>query len=280
MGIRYLALTILFATTAAASQTIDPQTTPPAVPAATSQASHPLVPDSLLDQADGVEKATSFESRVTFEYRYHEFEDGSSGDSIYLHWLQSFGPSKRLAAEIEFPVIYESGPDAAGIGDITLKFRGMLGKGEKFEQVAGLAITVPSGSQGLIDEGHILDGQTVLGVEWGCTAKLTEHTEVSFDLRYHKGVHNRGPGPKRNYVEPELIVTQALAKHVAGYLEWNQYYEFSKSLYVPLLKPGFEIAMDREKKWSISPFIVFPLNRNARIEETKLGVGVVLNFTF
>jgi hypothetical protein len=238
-------------------------------------------PESILvDLADREDKIQYIASYATFEYGHDRFGDHSQGDSMLFHWLQSFGPSKRLAAGIEFPVIYESLPGAAGIGDVMLEFRGMLSKGEKFEHAAVFQITVPSGTRQLIDDGHILDGQTILTLGWGCSAHLAEHTEVSLELHYNKAVHSRTSDPKRNYLEPQLIVSQGIMERLAGYLEWNQYYEYSKRLYVPLLKPGLTISLGREHKWSISPYVDFPLNRNARIEETKLGAGAVLSYTF
>jgi len=234
----------------------------------------------LLAQADEEEKLVYIESFVTSEYRHDKFDDGSTGDSTLIHWLQAFGPSKRLAAGIELPIIHESGPAAAGLGDVTLEFRGILGKDEKFEHAAAILVTLPSGSQTLIDEGHILDGQTIFSAGWGCSWALTERTVLSLDTHYHKAVHTRGSAPKRNYVEPVVIVTQAFAKHIAGYLEWDQYFEFSLNQYVQLLKPGVEIAIDRKEKWSISPYAQFPLNRISRIEETKSAAGLVVSYTF
>jgi len=150
----------------------------------------------------------------------------------------------------------------------------MLWKGERLEHAEGIEITVPLGSQVLINEGHILDGQTVLSVAWGSTTQATGHTVFDANLHYYKAVHSRSTASKRNYIEPELIVTHAFTKRVAGYLECIQYYEFSQSHYVATLKPGVGFAIDSEVKWSISPYVVSPLNHISRMEETDLHVLV------
>jgi hypothetical protein len=67
---------------------------------------------------------------------------------------------------------------------------------------------------------------------------------------------------------------------VATYLENNQYCDFSKRVYVATLKPGITIAIDREAKWSVSPYVIFPLNGVSRMQETGLDVGAVLTHTF
>jgi hypothetical protein len=280
MRIASVLLKILVAALFASAQVKDPKPPVTPNPVTAPQKSTGALDDALLEQADGDEKLVYIRSYVTFEYRRDRFDDGSTGDSEYLVWLQSFGPSKRLAAGIELPVIYESGPAATGLGDIRLGFKGMLSKGERFEYAAGIEITLPSGSQKLIDEGHIIDGQTVLGVAWGSTMQLARHTVLDANLHYDQAVHNRTSAPKRNYIEPEFIVTQGLTRQVAAYLENIQYYEFSKSIYVATLKPGMTIAIDREAKWSISPYVIFPLNRVSRMQETRLGVGAVLTHTF
>jgi hypothetical protein len=48
------------------------------------------------------------------------------------------------------------------------------------------------------------------------------------------------------------------------------------TLYVPLLKAGVAVTIDREEKWSISPHTVIPLNHAVRIQETKMPVGLTL----
>ena len=71
----------------------------------------------------------------------------------------------------------------------------MLSKGEKFEHAAGIELLLPSNSSDLINEGHIVDGQTEIGVVWGSAAQLTEHTALDVELRYTKGVQNKLSSP-------------------------------------------------------------------------------------
>ena len=259
---------------------VDPQSTPvPGLPRNPQQLSEAL-DDPRPAGADLEANETWIKSGVTFDYRYYNFNDDSTGNAIWIEWLQSFGHSNRLAALIEFPIVQESGPGVTGPGDVRLEFRGMLGNGKRFRHAAGIKITLPSGSSDLIHEGHIVDGQMVAGVTWGCTAQLTRKTTLDATLGYHRAMHSRGYVPKRNYVEPGLIITQALAKRVAGYADWGQNYEFTGRQYAPTLKATIELVLDAKEKWSIGPYMLFPLNRTARLEETKLAAGVVLGFRF
>jgi hypothetical protein len=99
--------------------------------------------EEVLDQADEEDKETYIESYVSLRYRHDQFLEGLNGDELRIYWQQSFGPSGRQAAGIELPFIdvRGGGSNAAGIGDIHLNFRGMISKGERFEQAAGIDLT-------------------------------------------------------------------------------------------------------------------------------------------
>src|SRR5271157_3189174 len=104
-----------------------------------------------------------------------------------LSRLTGFSPSGRMAAGIELPFVHFNGgngePSGDGLGDIKLEFRGMLGKGEKFEYAAGIEITVPSASNDLVGE-----NETVIRLVWGFSAQVTPHTLLSGELGYNKAV--------------------------------------------------------------------------------------------
>jgi hypothetical protein len=109
--------------------------------------------DALEDEVliEAVEDhITSMDSHIDLKYNHDEFDDGTNVDRVPVHWQQALGSSKRFAAGIEVPFWHYDGenvePSANGIGDITLEFHGMLTKGEKFEQAAGLELTRPSSS--------------------------------------------------------------------------------------------------------------------------------------
>ena len=219
------------------------------------------------------------ESHVAFKYRHDDFDGGVSGDSYKFHWLQSFGPSHRMAAGIELPFAHVSagGPDepsATGLGDIVLDFREMLWKGEKFEH-AGVELTLPSASADAIGE-----GQTVLRLAWGCSGQLTAHALLSAELGYNKAVHNQRATPGINSIEPELILSQAFAKRFAGYIDWDNYYDFGISEYVQTMQIGLEIALDHREKWTFAPYVLFPLNHASRIIETRNAVGLDVTYAF
>jgi len=172
----------------------------------------------VLEQADEERSITYMGSRVTFKYDHDEYDGGSSGDRGRVGWLQSFGPSGRMAAGIELPVMHFNGgngePSGNGLGDIKLELRGMLGKGERFEHAAGFEITVPSASNDLVGE-----SETVIRLVWGFSTQVTPHTLLSGELGYNKAVQTSHGLPGANDIEPELILAQAFAKRIGGYLD-------------------------------------------------------------
>ena len=242
-------------------------------------ASHDDALDNILLEEADEEHITYMDSHITLEYNHDALEGGSSLDQIQVHWLQALGASKRLAAGIEVPFLHLHGanaqPSANGIGDVTLEFRGMLTKGEKFEQAAGLELRLPSASNELLGE-----SQTVFKPEWGFSAQITSRTLLSGEVGYNRGVHSGPPQTEINNIEPELILSQAFAKRFGAFLEWNSYYQFNVSKFVQTLKVGLEVELDRKQKWSIAPYAVFPLNHISREEEFKNSVGFDLIYNF
>ena len=154
-------------------------------------------------------------------------------------------------------------------------FRGMLGKGEKFENAAGIEITLPSASNEELGE-----EQTVLRFVWGFSGQLSSHTLLSGEVGYNKAVENQHETPGINSIEPELILSQVFAKRFGGYLDWDNYYEFDIDRYVTTLQVGLEFALDHHEKWSFSPYVLFPLNHSSRIIETKNAVGFGLIYVY
>ena len=233
----------------------------------------------MLEEADEEQSLTYMRSHVTFKYNHDEYDQGSSSDRFRIDWLQSFGAASRMAAGIELPLVRFNGgnnePSGNGLGDIKLQFKGMLGKGEKFEHAAGIEITTPSASNDKVGE-----GETVLRVAWGFTQEITRHTLLSGELGYNKAVHARHGLPGTNDIEPELILAQAFAKRISGFLDWDTYYDFNASEYAQALKAGLNIELGHRDKWNLSPSIQFPLNHFTRVTEIKSSVGVELSFNF
>ena len=256
--------------------------------ASTSSSKHvvaPIAPDpndalenTVLDDADAAH-ITYMDPHLALKYNHDRFEGGSTLDRTRVHWLQAFGPSKRLAAGIEVPFLYFNGgemePNANGIGDLTVEFRGMLGKGEKFEHVAGIEFTMPSASNDLLGA-----GQTVMRLAWGFSAQITSHTLLSGELGYNRAIHTQRSEPGVNYIEPELILTQALGKRVGVFLDWDTYEDFNRTQYILTLKAGLEIELDHKQKWSLTPYAQFPLTRSSQAAEFKNSLGVDLIYNF
>jgi hypothetical protein len=83
-----------------------------------------------------------------------------------------------------------------------------------------------------------------------------------------------------NDVEPKLILAQAFAKRLGGYLALDSYYDFNASEYAQTLKLGLDVELDLKEKWSSSPYFEFPLNHFTRITVLKNTVGVELSYHF
>jgi hypothetical protein len=111
-------------------------------PADNSSSSQPAVeglsnPDDALEvpvlEQQEEEHVTYVESHIALKYNHDEFEVSSNLNRVAVEWLQAFGPSERLAAGIEIPFLQVIGervePNASGLGDIEVQFRGMLTKG-------------------------------------------------------------------------------------------------------------------------------------------------------
>ena len=233
--------------------------------------------EELLNQADEEDKDTDIESYVSLRYRHDQFQEGLNGDELRIHWQHSFGPSGRLAAGIELPFIDVRGDSAsaAGSGDIHLDFRGMISKGERFEQTVGIEVIAPSASHELLD-----DGQTVLSPLWGFSAKIAERTTLDGEARYRKAVSSRFDTKKLNNLGGEIILTQAFTRRFGGFLDSENYYEFSVDGYMSTLKIGVEVLLDRQKKWGLSPYVLLPFTQTARHQETDGAASLDLTFKY
>lgn len=234
--------------------------------------------NQVLDEVDGEQNITYMESHVGFEYRYDSLDGGVAKNSLKLKWQQAIGETKRVAVRMELPFDHVSEPEnmsTGGFGDMKLELRGMLQKKEKFEHAAGVEVTLPSANNYTLGE-----GQTVLRFIWGFSGQLTPKTVLSGEFAYNKAIVNHGPGEGENNIEPELILSQALAKRLGAYLDWDNYYEFSVDKYINTMKIGLEIALDKKEKWGFAPYVVLPLSHASSVFDTKVGAGFELTYAF
>jgi hypothetical protein len=114
----------------------------------------------------------------------------------------------------------------------------------------------------------------------GFSAVITSHTLLSGEVGYDKAVATARPEPGVNFLEPELILTQALGKRVAVFVDWDSYEDFQAREYIQTLRAGLEIGLDRKQKWSLAAFAQFPLTTSPRAAEFKNSVGVDLIYNF
>jgi len=219
------------------------------------------------------------DSHLALKYNYDSFEGGSSLDRIRVHWLEAFGPSHHFAAGVEVPFLYFNGegtePNASGIGDLSVEFRARLTKSEKFDQAAGVELTMPSASNNLLGT-----GDTVIKASWGFSTQIAPHTLLSGEVSYNKAIQNQRSQPGVNYLEPELILAQGFGKRVGVFLDWDGYYDFNRADYIQTLKAGLELELDHREKWSLAPYAQFPLTGSSRAAEFNSSVGLDLIYNF
>jgi hypothetical protein len=58
------------------------------------------------------------------------------------------------------------------------------------------------------------------------------------------------------------------------------YYEFHDNEYVQTLKTEIQVELDRQQKWGIAPYAVFPLGQVSRAAEYNHSVGCDLIYSF
>lgn len=206
----------------------------------------------ILEEADGDQVVTHLDTHFDFEYRHDQLDGGSNTNAYKFTFQESIGPTQRFAVAIELPFVNFNGgdpeePEVTGFGDMKLRARGMIWKGEKFEHAAELELTLPSASNDALGE-----GQSVLRMVWGFSGQLTEHTLLSGEIGYNKALVNHRSGPGINSIEPELILSQQLAKRIGAYLDWDNYYEFSIDEYIQTMKVGLEFALDKKENSSLA----------------------------
>jgi hypothetical protein len=93
-------------------------------------------------------------------------------------------------------------------------------------------------------------------------------------------VQTRRKALKFNNLESTIVLSQEVAKRVGAFVESDGYYEFSYKGYAQTLKVGAEVLLDRKEKWSLAPYVLFPVTDLARALETNFAVGVDWSYTF
>lgn len=78
---------------------------------------------------------------------------------------------------------------------MNVDFRAMLQQGEKFEQPAGIGLTMPSASASVLGT-----GQTVMRLAWGFSTPIT-----SGEVGYEKAAATQRSELGVNVLQPELI---------------------------------------------------------------------------
>lgn len=117
-----------------------------------------------------------------------------------------------------------------------------------------------------------------LSVQKPLLVVLTPRTLLSGELGYNKAVHTSHGLPGINNIEPELILTQAIARRAGAYLDCDTYYDFNAGDYAQTLKVGLEFELDRKERWGLSPYFQFPLNHFTRMTDIANSAGVELGY--
>ena len=114
----------------------------------------------------------------------------------------------------------------------------------------------------------------------GFSAKIARRTTLDGEARYRKAVSSRFGTPELNNLGGEFILTQAFTQRFAGFVDSDNYHEFSVHGHVSTLKIGAEVLLDRQKKWSLSPYVLLPFTQAARHLETDGAAGLDLTLKY
>jgi hypothetical protein len=248
------------------------------------QTESPPLDDVLLEETDDdVEPADLF-SRVSFEYDHGSFSGGKSNNRERIKGEQAFGPKGRLAFGYEIPIIKgfgfdldggASSPSGRGLGDIKLSMSGVLSANERFKQAAKVEVTFPSAPDNIKGA-----GQLVIKMAWGFSTPLGAKTAFNGVLAYNKAATTQEGAQGVNTFEPEAIVTHEFKKRLAGFLDYDTYWDFNADEFGQTLKAGLLFALDEKARWGLSPYDQFPLNHFTSTTNLKNDVGIELSYRY
>jgi hypothetical protein len=245
--------------------------------------SHPL-DDVLLEETDDDVEPTALFSRVSFEYDHGSFSGGKSNNRERIKGEQVFGAIPRLAFGYEIPIIRGFGfnlaggaslPSGRGLGDIKLNVSGVLGENAWFKHAAKVEVTFPSAPDSVKGA-----GQLVIKMAWAFTTPLGAKTVFNGILAYNKAATAREGYQGLNNLEPEAIVTHRFTNRVAGFLDYDTYWDFNVDEFGQTLKAGLLFALDEKARWSLSPYDQFPLNHFTSSTNLKNDVGIELSYRY
>jgi hypothetical protein len=127
------------------------------------------------------------------------------------------------AAVIVLATIFLSGLTARNAWGQQTSAPAITNQGAAYEAVLDQADEEdPSASHELLD-----DGQTLLGLLWGFSAKIEKRTTLDAEFKYQKALSSRFGTPKLHNLGVEAILTQAFTERLGEYLASENYYEFS-----------------------------------------------------
>lgn len=242
------------------------------------QADKPL-DDPLLLATDDEEIPQDLFSRVVVQYDHLMFSNGADGDRVRLSGQQTFGRRNRLGIVYEVPYFnIHGGVNAAngdGLGDIKLEANYLLGKTDRFSNAVRAEFTFPSASNSAVSA-----GQNILKMAYGFSTPLASRTVLSGVFAYNKGM-TAPPGRQGfNNLEAEAILAQKVTKRLAGFLDWDAYYDFNADSLGQTLKTGLSIQLDRKGRWIGAPYTQFPLNHFTSSTNLKNDSGFDLTWRY
>jgi hypothetical protein len=249
----------------------------PASPA--TQQEQDALDNPVLEQADEEQLIPYIKSRVTLKYDRLRADDGGTVNQGRLYWLQAFGETQRFGTSIELPLLgvnpAAGNAGATGFGDMKVAFRAMISKSQKFEQAAEAEFTFPTAGSKVLGF-----NETVYRTAWGFSREITKDFLLSGNLSYNKTIQSRNVPQLTNFLEPELILSHDFTKHVAAYVDWDTFYDFTVSQYGQIMKLGAVWVIDRPGKWNLEPYVQFPLNEFTRRVDFKNDVGIDVTYHF
>jgi hypothetical protein len=256
-----------------------PSTAPPAsTPPTPGKASQ--LQNVLLLQADPDIELIYLKSRVGIEYAFTQYYNNGTSNKLKLKGLQGLGHNYRfgLGYEVPYSFVQGGGPldrSANGIADFKLGFGGYISKSERFGQGVAIKVTFQTAYNSRLGGSN-----TVLEPYYSCTLPLGGRMLLTGTLTYGKAIRTRPGARPVSQIEPELAVSRTLGKRVAAYIDWDSYYSFTFDEFGQKLKAGLGVSLDAKNRWSLSPYVEFPLNNFTTRTNEKRAAAVSLKFYY
>lgn len=153
------------------------------------------------------------------------------------------------------------------IRDLEITAGMVLFRTERFRTGIAGQLTLPTSS-----DDSIGGSSTRLKGYWGFSYVIASPLELTSAFGYEHWVHvSRGTPIKQ--LESDITLNMRILKST-WFVESDSYYDFTPGRFAPMLKVGLARGLGERKRWTLSPYVEWPLNRYARQTQHHMNVGL------